>query len=285
MLSWCKECAVSFTKAYIETNAINHAFLLNLSGFKLKELLDNKGLTPAVGLHAVYELARTFLNEAGTQTGTELFSILRDLDPFYQLPPATLHNQEIIKLRTGAAVLPVLDQLNLTATKHEVERLACGFFDEKAKNFIAGREEDVKVNHPRFASDYIAQIKQTNRSQFKKKSLRTFDQVYAELENQIPDLIYHFLDGKVSRAEALELTKRMPSFPAIRATARSNVYLSAICIIHKDVPSKDKLDDYRHIIEASYCDVFVTNDAQLSRTIPHINPDQTVLLWDELMDI
>jgi len=275
---------VSFIKAYIETNAINQAYGFNLSGFRLKELLDSRGLTPAVGLHAIYELARTFLNEAEKQTGADLFSILRDLDPFYQLPPEMLHDQEIIKLRTGATVLPVLDQLNLAATKHEVERLACGIFDEKARNFIARREEDVKVNHPRFASDYITQIKQTaNKPQFKKKSLRTFDQVYAELENQIPDLIYRSLNGKVSLPEALELAKRMSSFPAIRSTARSHAYLSAICIIHKDVPGRDKLDDYRHIIEASYCDVFVTNDGQLSRTIPHIDPDQTVLLWDDLV--
>lgn len=247
-------------------------------------MLDSKGFTPAVGLHIIYELARTFLNESERKTGAELFSILRDLDPFYQLPPEMLHAQEIIKLRTGAAVLPVLDQLNLAATRHEVERLARDIFDEKAKNFIESREEDVKVNHPKFATDYIAQIKQTtNKPQFKKKSLRTFDQVYTELENQIPDLIYRSLTGKVTRSEALELAKRMSSFPAIRSTARSHAYLSAICIIHKNIPGRDKLDDYRHIIEASYCDIFITNDRQLSRTIPHINPDLRVLLWDDLV--
>jgi hypothetical protein len=275
---------MSFRKAYIETNAINQAHVFNYSGFRLRELLDSKGLSPAVGLHAIYELARTFMNEAEKVTGAELFSILRDLDPFYQLPPEMLHDQEIIKLRTGAAVLPVLDQLNLTATRQEVERLACGIFDENAQNFIARREEDIKKNHPRFASDYIAQIKQiADKPQFRKRSLRTFDQVYSEMENQIPDLIYRSLSGKVSRSEALELSKRMSSFPAIRSTARSHAYLSAICIIHRNIPSRDKIDDYRHIIEASYCDVFVTNDGQLSRTIPHIDPDQTVLLWDDLV--
>lgn len=224
------------------------------------------------------------MNEADKKTGTDLFSILQDLDPFYQPEPEMLHDQEIFKLRTGVAVLPVLDQLDLVATKLEVERLALGIFDQNAGSFIARLEEDIKENHPRLALDYIAQVEQTaKKPQFEKKRFRTFEQVYLELEPQIPDLIYCFLNGKVSHSEAQELAQRMVSFPAIRSTTMSQIYLSAICIMHGDVPSRDKLDDYRHVIEASYCDVFITNDGQLSRTVPRINPDLSVLLWNELV--
>lgn len=51
------------------------------------------------------------------------------------------------------------------------------------------------------------------------------------------------------------------------------------------MPGRDKLDDYRHVIEASYCDVFVTNDGQLGRTVPRINSDLSVVLWNELLEI
>lgn len=149
---------MSFRKAYIETNAINQAYKCAISGFRLGEVLDSKGLSPAVGMHVVYELARTFLNEADKKTGTDLFSILQDLDPFYQPAPKMLHDLEIIKLRTGAAVLPVLDPLDLAAIKQEVGRLALGFFDDNARNFIQRLEEDIKESHPKLALDYIAQV-------------------------------------------------------------------------------------------------------------------------------
>jgi len=56
--------------------------------------------------------------------------------------------------------------------------------------------------------------------------------------------------------------------------------MTSICIIHGDIPGKDKIDDYRHIIEASYCDVFITGDAQLQKTVPRINPEVEVVEWN-----
>ena len=44
-----------------------------------------------------------------------------------------------------------------------------------------------------------------------------------------------------------------------------------IAVVHKDVPATDKVDDHRHIIEASYCDVFVTEEKQLLANVPRIN--------------
>ena len=45
-------------KIYLETNAICRAQESNISGADLRQLLKQKNLTPIVGLHAIYELAR-----------------------------------------------------------------------------------------------------------------------------------------------------------------------------------------------------------------------------------
>ena len=44
-----------------------------------------------------------------------------------------------------------------------------------------------------------------------------------------------------------------------------------ICLANGVAPSVDKVDDYRHVVEASYCDFFVTNDEQLFRSVSRLN--------------
>lgn len=259
-------------KGYIEPTIINRALEYGLSGLRLNEILRKHSLVPAVGIHTIYEMARTFLDEDSEQLGSGLFQILWELDPHYQITPEMLFDQEIIMLRTGAAVLPFLDELNLAATKQHVWRLASGFIDEELRNFISKREAEIRENHPKFALDYIEETKRT-----KLKRFPTFEKFYIEKEDQIPALIYQSVKRKVTLPEAHEIYHRINSFPAIRSTVRSNIYLCWICINHQLVPGKDKNDDYRHIIEASYCDIFVTDDEQLSNTAPRINPDLEVL--------
>ena len=76
-------------------------------------------------------------------------------------------------------------------------------------------------------------------------------------------------------------TRLLP--PAIRSGVRANLYLMWICISRRVAPAVDKLDDYRHIIEASYCDALVSGDDQLIRTTPRINPALESLRTPELL--
>ncbi len=266
-----------FKKAYLEPSILNRAHDQGLSGLKLKEVLEKHLLSPAIGLHAIYEMARSFLSKDGAPLGAALFQIIDELEPHYQLSPEMLHAQEIIKLRTGAAVFPILDPLNLAATKQEVARLARGLFNEQARNFIVKREAEIQENHPKFALAYIEETKCNQSDRF-----TTFEKVYSKSEDQIPKLIHQSVKVKISLTEAHEIYHRINSFPAIRSTVRANIYFYAICVTHQNVPGKDKNDDYRHVIEASYCDIFVTDDGQLSRTVPRINPDLEVLKGNHL---
>jgi hypothetical protein len=191
-----------------------------------------------------------------------------------------LLEQEIAKLRTGVAVLPFLDPMNQIATKQEVLKLARGIFDEKAKAFIIERESKIRRENPIIAKSYID--KTINIREQKKQSKehpQTFEQAFAELKSDFPNLIYRLLKGKVSQIEARELNMRLVSFPAIRTAAMANAYLTSILIIHGVAPGKDKIDDYRHLIEASYCDVFISDDNQLIKNIPQINPNIEVVEW------
>ena len=72
---------------------------------------------------------------------------------------------------------------------------------------------------------------------------------------------------------------RLDEFPAIRSTVRANLYMWAVPLVSGSGVSTDKNDDYRHVVEASYANVFVTGDGQLARTVPRLNPRLRVLEW------
>jgi len=263
--------------AYLETNIINKSLDQDITGLQLRDLLEAEGLFPKFGIHGIYELARTFFHEHDHERGVNLFNILQNLDPSYQPTVNMLLEQEIIKLRTGAAVLPILDLINQAATKQEVQKLARGIFDDDARNFISNREADIRENHQSMARDYIEKTCSI------KKNIRSFEQALSELKPDFPNLIYRMLNRKVTKLEARELNMRLNSFPAIRTTAMANAYMTSISIIHRDAPAKDRIDDFRHLIEASYCDVFITGDTQLGKAVQYINPELEVVWWNEFI--
>ncbi|MBW2170056.1 MAG: hypothetical protein JRG69_12520 [Deltaproteobacteria bacterium] len=270
-------------KAFLETTAINHALFNSANGRKLREELQSKGYSPVVGIHVVYELARTFLNPKDFETGQRLFAIVRDLDPSYSPPPVKLFEQEVLKLKTGSAVLPFLDYLGQASMRTEVHRLAMGNFDDKARRFIERRESEIKLEHPRNDQAYLAHIQDVRSDQGAQNAkLRTFEDVLTYFQPQIPDAIHQRLQGSITRSEANELVQRLDSFLAIRSAVRADVYLNFICIVHKDTPGFDKIDDYRHVIESSYCDVIITGDRQLYRSANRINPDIEVVSCNDI---
>jgi hypothetical protein len=265
-------------KAYLETSAINYAKQKHMTGKELRLTLENLDHSPVIGMHTIYELARTFFDTNKLNKGAKLFSLIEDLDPSIMPPVRGLLNQEIDKFLHGTCVLPFLSHLDQHAVRLEVARLASGTFDNRAKEFISGREANIRANYPQFAQSYIervVQAKATNPEIIRK--IKTFQDAYNNFEFEFPSMILEILRGKISKAAAPRMYRGIDSFPALRSTIRANLYISFLCIVHKVRPGFDKLDDYRHAIEASYCGTLVTGDRQLIHAVQYINPDLTVL--------
>lgn len=278
-------------KAYLETSAINRAERAELSGRDLSSRLKSLGFSPAIGIHTIYELAVTFLSPGQEEKAAALFSIVQDLDPSYQRPSDSLLREEILKFRTGAAVLPFFDYLGYASTRTEVERLAHGIFDQRARYFISKRESQMRVGFLNQAADYLQHVVKVQ-AQRSAPCIRSFEEAYQyfESEDQLPALIRRALRSQVAAHEAREIHQRLEEFPAIWAIVRANVYMDFIFIKHRVKPNDDKLDDYRHIIEATYCDAFVTGDNQLLKTVriisPHLYPlSMAVVLGNRRGDI
>lgn len=270
-------------KVYIETSVINHAYSESIAGKDIASFLKSINLSPSIGIHTIYELARTFLYPTHAKKGQELFIVVSDLDPSIIPPTHELLNMEIIKLRSGASVTPFLDTNNQAATRYEIEKLAHGIFDSNAEEFIKSREKKIREIEPVINQNYlqhISQVKSNNPGIA--RQVRTFEDVLSYFKDDIPQLIKRIVKVKITNFEALELSQSLNSYPALRSAIRANLYLSFICIVHNTSPSYDKPDDYRHIIDSSYSKVIITADEQLIRTTNRINQDLDVIHWNEI---
>ena len=267
-------------KAYLEPNVINWARRADWSGADLRDRLDGRGLEPHVGIHGIYELARGFLSEESKAEAQRNFQILSQLEPVFGPTPEMLFAKELDRLRTGAEVIPILDELNRASAKYQVNQMAAGRLEADGSEFVSRREASIDRDHPRYKAHQLRQSRQAVAAGAQRP--KTFEEAFAGFDAQVPGIIRQVLGNRVTGSEAVEMHARLDAFPALRSTVRANLYLWAIPLMHDAGASRDKSDDYRHVIEASYAEVFVTGDEQLARTVPRIHPGLDVLTWKEL---
>lgn len=274
-------------KIYLETSSLNQALSEGKSGAQVTELAAALDLCPAIGIHTIYELARTFLKPDQNARGRALFSLLRDIECTYIPMTGQLIESELIKLRTGAVVMPFLDQDNQMSTRYEIEALAQGF-TERATQFIGEREQERKSIEPIENQNYLAHLRSLTTAGSKRfQGVSTFKKTLSTFNDDMPNCVVDVVKGldseRVSRSEAAEIVMRFGSFPCIRSLVRANLYLNFIMIRNKVEPSYDRLDDFRQVADASYCQAFLTNDAQLARTSNNIDPSLQIIEWADFV--
>ncbi len=268
------------SKAYLEPNAINWSRRSGWTGAELRSRLESRGIEPHFGIHGIYELARGFLSDEHKTVAAEHFQILADLEPVFDPTPEMLFAKELDHLRTGASVIPILDELNRTSAKQQVALMAGGRLEDKGSQFIRHREADIRHDHPRYIAKQLEQVRALVASRAGRPT--TFDDALDLFDSEVPEIIRQLLGYQVTASEAVELHSRLDQFPAIRSTVRANLYMWAAPLVSGSGVSTDKNDDYRHVIEASYANVFVTGDIQLARTVPRLHPELQVLAWSTI---
>lgn len=239
-----------------------------------------RGLEPHFGIHGVYELARGFLAEENKVDAKSNFAIVSELEPVFGPTPEMLFDWELDQFRTGAAVIPVLDELNRASVRQQVIQMAAGRLEAAGREFLIRREATVVQDHSRFTAAQLLQVRQAAAAG--RERPKTLEEAFVGFDDQVPGIIRQLLGSRVPSSEAVEFRSRLDEFPALRSAVRANLYLWAIPLMHDAGASRDKNDDYRHVIEASYDEVLVTGDEQLARTAPRIHPGLRILPWREL---
>jgi hypothetical protein len=122
-----------------------------------------------------------------------------------------------------------------------------------------------------------------NPAKFRK--LRDLTEFQNAMEPDLPDALQHILslvEIEVSDQEACELVAEMDHFPVLKTDLRAQVRLNYHGYTNPDPPGTDKVFDYHHLMEAAYCDIFVTNDKQLTQHAEFISPHLHVIKFEEL---
>lgn len=267
----------------LETNAISRCLDSSLSGTKLLAVLNKNNFIPVVNIHTKYELARTFLNHNSHDRGKNLFLILKEINPVFSCPTDELIKREFQKLQNETSVTFVCNPESLKQIYNDIDLLSKGKFVQEIKTFIQKRERGIKA----FLPTYNKLITKENRILLKHKSYKNFVNIYVSPSNteELKTHLNKIVGKSLTDAEILKFRTNIASYPAIKTNLLIDLYLNYTVIKNGNKPAKDKIDDLRHLIDASYCSVLVTNDQKLTLIAREISPETEILTFEDLIKL
>lgn len=242
-----------------------------------------------LGTNAVYEMAKTFqgTRAGAAERGERLFKYLRrhvKLNiPLLRQTDELLRAEARYVTGLSQEVGLFYDRADYEKLDSEVSKLSQGLFDSRAARFIPERQADAK----RSREALYAHIEE--RPYLKRKLAGIMDngvetwirQALKEraTRQMLSGHLAAVLDGPASR-DLTRIAKRLLTSPRHRvahAMVRSDLYLNwRYC--RRGSLGKDLPDDNYHIVNASYCDAFVTSDPELVTYANHVLKQTRVLL-------
>lgn len=242
----------------------------------LLDSLKSRGFTFALSFHTVYELARNFEGDHsfGNDRGQQLFSYLKrylDLNI-----PCTKELWELILAEAYALenhlsiINPVALPEQCAATKEEVKKLADGIIEGRVKTFLEARR--------RFAKDTRAQqeahiIDREDLKQYLQRipegDLARWMQNETFTSSGVSTLYRRFVQriGPGPTPQYILALLRFPLAQAARGSVRADLYYNWHCAKH-GTNRLDLLDGMLHVLQAIYCDLYVTEEKKQSRYAP-----------------
>lgn len=265
----------------LETNAICKCLDYFHSGNELSYILNRKNFTPIVNIHTTYELARTFLDPNKHEKGKELFLILKELKPIFSCLTGELLKQEVSKLRSGTNVDFICNPIFNNQIWEAIENLSNGNFATHYENFIREREANIKTDQKIWDKLIISK----DRFNYKSTTFDDLTKNYISSKNieQLRPQINEHIDENLTVQELMKFLTETTSYPALNTLLRTNLYLNYKALKDGNRPAKGNTDDFRHLIDASYCSSLVTNDAKLTSIASEICPELEIITFENLI--
>jgi len=235
--------------------------------------------------HQLYELARSFLYEKAQAAGRDAFAFLSQIQFIEYLPAiAKRIEAEFHLAETGMVLVTVMDTINQAATKQEILKLSHGSAKEACR-FIKEREAKIVMDRERITELNRGVAKAARRVAPKRASaLKTFESLQEELKPGRAGRLMQFAKRnriKVSEGAIGRMLSSPERFPLVVTQLFAQEYLFYISASHKTAPGKDKLDDFRHLVESATCDLFVTDDGDLLTQSQKIRPFKPPMPWGD----
>jgi hypothetical protein len=154
-----------------------------------------------------------------------------------------------------------------TEAETEINKLAQGVYDDTASKFIE-KQWDSKILEIQRRVEYLNKAENlppaVNFHQFSSYYQQFFAEHFiAEKVKGIP--------SKEKRKLAQKMLLKAHKYPLINSMVNANLFLDFRLLKFKSI-SHDTLDDMKHLIIASHCAIFVTNDRKIHENFHYINP-------------
>lgn len=265
----------------LETNAVNKCIDAKLTGTQISKFLETKHLNPIVNIHSLYELARTFLNPNTRNIGINLFKFLKELNPTFSCMTGELIKREVNKLHYDTSVNFLCNPDFKKQTDEAIKNLSNGNFSWDYEKFIRNREREIQSDQKIW--DKLITLNKKNESNL--PSYNSYATTYLSINNvqQVKSHIQQHIEEMLSDKAIIKLLTQINSYPALKTLIRVDLYLNYLVISTGNRPSKDKTDDFRHLVDSSYCSSLVTNDTRLTSIAREINPEIEIITLEKLI--
>jgi hypothetical protein len=268
---------------YPDTNTV-HELWSAFTPTEFDLMARNKGFILCLG-HQNYELARSFLYDHPQETVTRAFEFLSEIECVEYLPNVNQSiKAEAHLAKTGMPLITVVGPLNQAAVKQELTRLAKGYSDD-ARKFISKREQNAAIEKIRVTKqNQSSAAKARSQNGQKMRQIKTFESLQKELKPGRPGWVANFLRKKghlVTQSAINRILNNPTKFPLLNTIVNTQEYLYFITAFHGTEPGKDTLDDFRHLVESSLADIFVTMDGDLLKQALKTRPFKPFRSWQE----
>jgi hypothetical protein len=257
--------------AYVETSALDRPVKCGISPAEVRRRLNEQSLTPCVGGLTLNECAQPILSDLGSIVVTT-FQLIRSMSPRFLASPDVLYTREVRLLQDRGDVSFFMTPAEERAAENEVDAVASGKISFTFLELLRKRRSIKFEEWPAFMNGYLSKVADLrHHSAEDAPRFRTYDQLAAFFSPDLAQWIGGMPGVSVSPSEANIIARSVDKFPAIVTTVHYWWNAFFICLSDGRIPSTDKVDDYRHAVEAAYCQVFVSGDKQLLRSLERLN--------------
>ena len=257
---------------------------------ELVSTLAGQSAQLVLGTEAVYEMAKTFQmrRPEAEQRGMGLFSYLgrfvQERIPCLRITSDILRAEMKRASRETKTIDIFLNDEDYMGLTEEVGKLSRGTFDSRADRFIAERKVQAAGVRQEIAGHFGTRPK-LNQIIAAVPVEGLGEWIQEELRKSGRRLLRWHLNREFPEASPKQITwlaKRLLASRAYRvshAIVRSDLYLNwryaQVQSISRDVP-----DDLYHIVNASYCDLYVTRDKEQGKYAPFVLGKTAVAVYD-----
>ena len=222
-------------------------------------------------------------NPSDIDQGIKRFKLIKDLLPcrFLNTIPNILL-MEIDNAINDTNFSPFCENQEKASFEREINKLAEGIYDDNAKIFIENEWAEKRNNIQEKISELIK-----NKNIFKSADefheflIKNEDMQQLIAEGLILERVIN-IPNRHRRKKAEKILCKPKRFPMVISVINANLFLDFRVLKFRNC-SHDTLDDLKHLINASYANIFVTGDEKLYKYSKEIHPDLEVLYKDEFL--